>query len=308
MLSDIRKIQDDLICPRCKDPITAAAQACGSCGLKILKTEGKPVLIDFEASVLDREQFEVTAGASVVRRRSRLGVLSWIAKLLHGENTTAKRQIKHLTELVRRLDRRRVLIVGGGTVGSGIADLYAQEDIDIIAFDIYASDNVQFVADAHQIPLRSGSIDAVVIQAVLEHVLDPRGVVNEIERLLCKGGIIYADTPFLQQVHEGPYDFTRFTESGHRYLLRNFGEISAGSVGGPGTQMLWSIEYLCRSIFRSRIAGRIAHHTCFWLRWLDAVVPEKYAVDDASGCYFLGYLAEAPITSREIIKRYRGAQ
>lgn len=119
---------------------------------------------------------------------------------------------------------------------------------------------------------------------------------------------MYADTPFLQHVHEGPYDFTRFTESGHRYLFRHFREIDAGVVSGPGTQMVWSIDYLSRGLFRSRTAGILARTAFFWLRWLDRFVPSAFAVDSASGCYFLGSLSDKPMTPREAIARYRGAQ
>jgi len=58
----------------------------------------------------------------------------------------------------------------------------------------------------------------MLVQAGLEHVRDLWQVVAEIHRVLKDDGLVYAETPFMQQVHEGPYDFTRFTESGHRYL------------------------------------------------------------------------------------------
>jgi len=56
--------------------------------------------------------------------------------------------------------------------------------------------------------------DAVWIQAVLEHVLDPVRVVAEIHRVLRPGGLVYSEIPFMQEVHEGAYDFTRFRLSG----------------------------------------------------------------------------------------------
>src|SRR5207237_664581 len=31
--------------------------------------------------------------------------------------------------------------------------------------------------------------------------------------------LVLGDTPFMQQVHEGAYDFTRFALSGHRWLF-----------------------------------------------------------------------------------------
>ena len=97
---------------------------------------------------------------------------------------------------------------------------YPEPRIALVAFDIYASPQVQFVADAHHIPLEDGCFDAVIVQAVLEHVLEPGRVVAEIYRVLKPNGLVYAETPFLQHVHEGAYElFTRFTESGHRYLF-----------------------------------------------------------------------------------------
>ena len=157
-----------------------------------------------------------------------------------------------------------------------------------MAFDVYSSPNVQFLADAHQIPLADSSVDAVVVQAVLEHVLDPRRVVSEIERVLRPDGLVYAETPFMQQVHAGAYDFVRYTSSGHRYLFRSFEELASGPVAGPGTQLLWSVEHLASGLFRSRAAGKVARGVCFWLRYLDSAVPDRFAIDSASAFCFLG--------------------
>jgi hypothetical protein len=57
-------------------------------------------------------------------------------------------------------------------------------------------------------------------------------------------------------VHAGPYDFVRYTSSGHRYLFRAFEEIAAGPVAGPGTQLLWSIDHIVRGLLRSELAGK----------------------------------------------------
>ena len=72
--------------------------------------------------------------------------------------------------------RSRILVVGGGTIGNGLDRLYAcADDVEVIGLDLYGSDVTQLIADAHAIPLATGSIDAVIVQAVLEHVLDPIG-------------------------------------------------------------------------------------------------------------------------------------
>ena len=58
---------------------------------------------------------------------------------------------------------------------------------------------------------RFGFLDCVIVQAVLEHVIQPFVCVGEIERVLCDGGYIYCETPGFQQVHGRQYDFHRFT-------------------------------------------------------------------------------------------------
>src|SRR5262249_7129131 len=146
-----------------------------------------------------------------------------------------------------------IVVIGGGTVGNGVAALYRDRRTRLLGFDVYGSSLTQFIADAHQIPPATGSVDAVVVQAVLEHVLDPQQVANEIHRVLRREGLVYAETPFLQHVHAGAYDFVRYTCSGHRYLFRAFEEISAGPVAGPGTQLLWSIDHTVRGLLRSQL-------------------------------------------------------
>jgi hypothetical protein len=89
-------------------------------------------------------------------------------------------------------------------------------------------------------------LEGVWIRAVLEHVLEPAQVVAEVHRVLAAGDIVYAETPFMQQVHEKAYDFTRFSRTGHRWLFRHFEKIAAGEIGGPGQSLVWSLRYFFR--------------------------------------------------------------
>jgi SAM-dependent methyltransferase len=198
--------------------------------------------------------------------------------------------------------------LGGGSIGEGMQPLYDDPSIELMAFDIYASPHVQFISDAHCIPLADHSFDGVIVQAVLEHVLEPVQVVAEIYRVLNRQGVVYSETPFLQHVHEGAYDFTRFSESGHRYLFKHFELFKSGVVGSAGTQLLWSIDYFVKSLFRSRVLGKGFRVLFFWLQYLDVLIPEPYGVDAASGVFFLGIKSDRQITPSEIIKHYKGAQ
>lgn len=320
-LVDLPSVVPLLVCPRCKSGLVESGRGfrCSSPSCVLHAADSFPLvgrwpaLVDFERSILVRRNLGSSSSTSESgpltgsRRWANARLPVWLRSLWTPANRVAKRNIDRLRSLLSG-SSPLVLVVGGGTVGNGVEALYADPRLRLIAFDVYGSPVTQFIADAHQIPLADASVDAVIVQAVLEHVLDPRRVVEEIRRVLRDDGIVYAETPFLQQVHAGPYDFNRYTSSGHRYLFRGFDEIAAGPVAGPGTQLLWSVDHLVRGLMRSELAGKLARALLFWLRFLDRLVPPAFAMDDATAYYFLGRPAARELTTREIVGYYRGAQ
>jgi len=307
--------QDLFICPRCASPVRlergrwhCAGASCRYAAEAFPVVGGVPVLVDFEHSVVDADHVRAVQGASQVER-SRLAVP--LRHLMHPPNTTAPTNVTRMLGLLRAdvgsVGRRpRILVIGGGVVGDGLEELYADPSVDLIGFDIYSSPDVQFIGDGHAIPLADGSADGVIIQAVLEHVLEPTIVAREIHRVLRPGGIVYADTPFLQQVHEGAYDFTRFTDSGHRFLFRRFERIDSGTVAGAGTALRWSVDYFVRALTRSVKLGRLVALGFFWLSYLDRFLDRKHSNDGASSVFFLGRKTERAISRAEILDYYQG--
>ena len=310
-----------LICPRCGASILSSEKSFVCANLKCRYSRepfpivsGLPAFIDFDMSVIDARRLGATDGGSEVKRdRNRLK--KRLRTIVAGRNKIAPRIIGKMLDLLRNdlegvsagvCPRVRILVIGGGTVGSGLESLYLDTVVDLIAFDVYSSPFVQFLADGHAIPLADASVDGVIVQAVLEHVTHPWMVAEEIRRVLRSGGVVYADTPFMQQVHEGAYDFTRFTDSGHRYLFRQFELIESGAVAGAGTALLWSIEYFVRALTRSTRVGRLVGLCLFWLRSTDGLLDSKYSLDAASGVFFLGRKCEAEITREAIIQYYQG--
>ena len=302
-----------LCCPRCRGPLEGrgagrlrcAATDCGLSKSPFLFANGQPVLIDFETSLFYREAYLRGRGTGDQRDDSGRGFAKTMRSLIWGgRNRVAPRIAEDLANrLAGRRPRARLLVVGGGAIGAGVEKLY-DGSIDVIGMDVYASPHTLFVADAHAIPLAPESVDAVWIQAVLEHVLDPDVATEEIHRVLKPGDFIYADTPFMQQVHEGAYDFTRFTLSGHRWLFRDFEEIETGAVGGAGTALAQSIRYTFRAIGFGDKLATLFTLPFFWLRFLDRLTTRRANADAAAGVYFFGQKTGQGVGPKDMLDYY----
>ena len=317
MLTKPEEIVSILVCPRCRRPLLESGpagkpdlqcsnSACELSASPFLSVDKQPVLVDFEQSILDVAMFKASAGASAHKRDpGRKSFMSRLRRYAFGESAIAARLAAEFVDAVQKLSEKpRVLVIGGGEVGSGAARLYEKTALDVIGTDIYVSPYTTLIADGHQLPFADQSIDGVWIQAVLEHVLDPALVVAEIHRVLKPRGLVFADTPFMQQVHEGAYDFTRYTLSGHRWLFRRFKLIDAGCSSGPGTTLRWAIEYFVRFLTRSQKLASAAGLAFSWLRFFDKWPGGRFAADSASGVFFYGERAEVALRPKEIVGFY----
>ena len=274
-----------LRCPVCAASL-ADPKSCAACGTEFLEHQGLPVLIDFADSIFTPADYASASGSVIERDRSggRLG--RFLTNLTYGRNEVTPRLIDKFLSRLR--GKKRVLVVGGGSIGSGMEKLYSAPRIEVIGTDVYPSPNIVAICDGHKLPFVDESFDGVVVQAVLEHVVEPHRVVAEIRRVLAPDGLVYAETPFMQQVHEAAYDFTRFTLSGHRWLFRGFDEMEAGQVLGPGTALLWSISYYLRAVGLGPRMTTLVTSAFFWTRLLERRGKPGPSLDAASGLYFLG--------------------
>lgn len=304
-------------CPVCQSGLMmrGAALICldMACGCEFPIVNGVPILLNESASVFSiNSVYHFGAAPTSLSFRIEQIVRRFAPSNSHNP-VTARNYNRFSQLLLEGRPEARVLVVGGGTLGQGMKVLLASKRIELVETDVVIGPRTQLVCDAHNLPFVDGSFDGAIVQAVLEHVVDPCRCVDELHRVLKGDGLVYAETPFMQQVHLGPYDFTRFTHLGHRRLFRGFDEVDSGPVAGPGTVLAWSYEHLLLSFTGSRIKRGLikgfARLTGFWLKYIDVLLMNKPgALDAASGFYFLGRKSRRTLTDQELITLYRGAQ
>ncbi len=276
--------------------------------------EGVPVLINEKASIFSINDIVRQAGITGDSRQNMFRKIASTVIPSISKNIKSKQHYDRFSKLLlRRSNAPKVLILGGSILGQGMQSLLLYPSLELIETDVSFGPRTALVCDAHDIPFADESIEGVIIQAVLEHVVDPCLCVEEIHRVLKKQGLVYAETPFMQQVHSGRYDFTRFTHLGHRRLFRRFEELDSGAVCGPGMALAWSYHYFLLSFTRSRISKRLvgafACLTAFYLKYCDYFLIDKSgALDAASSYYFIGQKSSKVLPDRDLIKLYRGGQ
>ncbi len=288
-------------CPRCRTRLKEQ-WVCTTCGPFRTAPTGAPVLIDFNNSVIEED--------AAHRMSNTPGLLNRIAAPLLGltNGSGGVTAMAKAGELLSGVRSARVLIVGGGGRWEGLDRFVAAApSVEILNTDIYPGPFVHVLSDAHQLAFADESFDMVITQAVLEHVIDPPVAVQEFWRVLKPDGLVLADTPFMQPVHAGAYDFTRFTPLGQRALFKRFTQLATGVSAGPMSALRWSIEHAFRSLFRSRYPAILVRPLTAPFGWFDQF-SSRFALDGCCGSYFIGRKSQTTATPKEIIAAYHGAQ
>jgi len=309
-----------LRCPACRAPLTLRESelACTAeaCRARYPVVDGIPVLVDDRCSVLRAVDIAAELGARdrSARGGSPLGRLVRALTPSISKNVRAAANAGRLTSLLRGQGASpRVLVLGGLAPGEGIDTLLSVPGMEIVRTDIVPGPRTMLVCDPQDLPFDDGTFDLVIAQAVFQHVPDPWRSAEEVHRVLDARGLIYAETPFMQQVHEGPRDFHRFTHLGHRRLFRRFEEMDSGAVSGPGVAVAWAWRHFLWSFASSRLMGVVlptfASFTSFFLKAFDRrLIGRPRALDAAASVYFLGRRSETSLSDRELVAGYRGAE
>ncbi|MEM4346979.1 MAG: methyltransferase domain-containing protein [Candidatus Altiarchaeota archaeon] len=175
-----------------------------------------------------------------------------------------------ISDLIKNLEYPTLNIGAGkntATYGTIIKNQY-------ICIDICKNSKPDIVGDAHTLPFRDETFNSVICTEVLEHVEDPKKVVDEIYRVLKFNGICIVSVPFLYPIHPCSHDYWRFTEDSLKLLFRNFKGVKVEAHGGR-LAVVWNL--IARGILRV-------------LQRFNAIIKK---LDRPSNEYVLGYIVYA---------------
>lgn len=301
-----------LRCPTCRGAMTRADSrlTCSSCSKSFEVARGVPFLLDETRSSF-RLPGVPSPQAQAMARRSWISIGKRWGPTIEFNLTGRESMRRFKARLLAEAPRPVVLNVGGKHAGSFSALVATDPAVDCIELHVALAPRTNLVADPHALPLADASVDAVIIDAVLEHMIDPVRVAEEIFRVLRKGGLVYADSPFMVPVHGGTHDFLRFSSVAHRRLFRHFSHVESGISGGPGSALALSIQGFMLSFARSARGRAAAKVLCrlgfFWLKYFDHLLKNRPGSWDAAlGTYFVGQKQERPTADRDLIQQYPG--
>ena len=156
------------------------------------------------------------------------------------------------TDFLRKLNNKsaRVLDVGCGmgTYRHEINRLGSYTGMD---FDPALKPEVLCNFNIESFPFPDNSFDFVFSDSVLEHVMNPLAVMDEVYRVMKPGGCGYLLVPFHYKAHGAPWDFFRYSKAGVHLLLRQFTAVEIYPIGG-------SLSVLCHILWNyARVLDRL---------------------------------------------------
>ena len=232
----MNNIFEILCCPSCGTDINTVREACTKCGRNIYFKDGRIYFTHFSENEANNLFFKIKHfikfRTTIYNNLVAVFGPVFMLPLRISLNSFFKKYTKSSDQFIVNL-------------GSGNTRLLK----NIINVDIIDYKNVSVVSDIERLPFRNNSIDILVNIAVLEHVKNPEGVVEEINRILKPGGMVYSYIPFLQPFHASPFDYKRYSSEGIKNLYNKFELLSVKPTAGPMSALLWIFQEWMAMIF-----------------------------------------------------------
>lgn len=276
------KVKNTICCPECYSNLVIINNKCkcNKCFFPYSIINGVPALI---------EDYGVKTGKidEIISGENKYSWVKKIYKLITISHTfKSKGSKERIPQILSSMSNDNIVI----NIGAG----NTRYSDDIINIDIELTDNVDVIADSRKLPINDSSVDLIISQAVLEHTPDTIKNIQEMKRVLKKGGLIYCEVPFMQTYHAHPHDYFRFTHAGLKDIFKNFTIEDEGIAVGPASAFSLSFRMFISTLFsfgNKRLfifIGIVANWLTFPLKYFDYFLEKsKLAHFMASGIYIL---------------------
>ena len=141
-------------------------------------------------------------------------------KFIDTEKTTIIEFIEHISKLTNTDKNKNILDAGAG--GKQPYKKYFKH-LNYESTDFTYNKNHAFICSLEDIPKPNNSYDYILCTQVLEHISNPQQAINELYRILNKGGLLFLTAPQGWGLHLKPYHYFNFTRYGLKHLFKNTG-------------------------------------------------------------------------------------
>ncbi|GET37168.1 class I SAM-dependent methyltransferase [Microseira wollei] len=196
----------------------------------------------------------------------------------------------YVIELLTKIGDGLVLDFGAGNTPEG--DLRP----NICYLDVQQYPHTDIVCNTTKLPFPDAIFDAVISQAVFEHIPNPFLTAKELHRILKPGGIIFIDTAFMQPLHGDPSHYFNMTLHGLRLVMSDFEELRSGirPYQYPSFGFIMQLEAVLPYITQQAWKNKLQDWREFLLKEgknLDMALGKKGREIVAAGVFFEGIKA-----------------
>jgi len=151
--------------------------------------------------------------------------------------------------------------------------------MDLENADYHGQIAPDLIWDGKMIPVKECFFDSIIATEFLEHYLDTKSILLEMNRVLKPEGFIFGTVPFIWNLHEVPHDEYRFTPYSLKKHLENSGfiNIKIQALGGANMALaqLFCIWFKIKHFGGKRF---LKYPFLYFIKWLikNDQIPQKF--------------------------------